>query len=95
VILKSARAQDEARRLANEGKYDAATKLMRETAWELRGLAPTSDRTQELLTQAEEIEGYGRSMAEGAFDAMQSKSMRYSSWQKQRGRPRRDPGASP
>jgi hypothetical protein len=92
VILKSARAQDDARRLASEGNFDAAGKLMRETAWELRGLAPRSDRADELLAQADEIEGYGRSMAEGAFDAMQAKQMRYSSWQKQRGRPRREPG---
>jgi hypothetical protein len=91
VILKGARAQDEARRLANDGEFEAAGELMRRTAERLRGIAPTSARADELLAQAEELEGYGSSMHEGAFDAMRSKQMRYSSWQKQRGRPRREP----
>lgn len=91
VILKSARAQDEARRLANDGDFDAAGRLMRETAEGLRNIAPTSERADELLAQADEVEGYGRTMFEGTFDAMQSKQMRYSSWQKQRGRPRKEP----
>jgi Ca-activated chloride channel family protein len=91
VILKGARAQDEARRLANDGNFEAAGELMRETAEGLREIAPTSARADELLAQAEELEGYSSSMHEGAFDAMRSKQMRYSSWQKQRGRPRREP----
>jgi hypothetical protein len=38
----------------------------------------------------DEIDGYRRAIVEGAFHAMQSKQMRYSSWQKQRGRPRKN-----
>jgi Ca-activated chloride channel homolog len=91
VILKGARAQDEARRLAKDGDLDAAGELLRKTAREIRNVAPRSDRTDELNAQADEIEGYRRAMVDGAFDAMQSKQMRYSSWQKQRGRPRENP----
>jgi Ca-activated chloride channel family protein len=90
VILKSARAQDEARRLASDGSFDAAGKLMRQTAEELRKLAPRSERSKDILAQADEIEGYGESMLAGALDALQSKQIRYSSWQKQRGRPRKE-----
>jgi Ca-activated chloride channel family protein len=89
VVLKSARAQEQARSLAERGRYDEAGSLLQERAKDLRTLAPASGRAEELLAQADEMESFGRSMQQGVFDAMQSKQMRYSAWQKQRGRPRR------
>jgi len=89
VILKSARAQEEARGLARDGRYDEANTLLHERADDLRRIAPSSMRAKELLEQADEMEGFGQEMSLGSFDAVQAKQMRYSSWQKQRGRPRR------
>jgi Ca-activated chloride channel family protein len=90
VILKGARAQEEARTLANNGDAEGAGKLLRDTARELRTIAPGSPRAEELVAQAEEMEGFRDSMLSGAFDQLQAKRMRYSSWQKQRNRPRRE-----
>jgi Ca-activated chloride channel family protein len=89
VVLKGARAQEQARALAQDGRFDEASSLLEERAKDLRRIAPASARAAELLEQAEEMEGYGQTMGLGAFDAVQSKQMRYSTWQKQRGRPRR------
>jgi Ca-activated chloride channel family protein len=93
VILKSARAQAEARTLAMEGRIDEATSLLHARADDLRRIAPASARAEELLQQADEMQGFGDTMSLGAFDAMHAKQMRYSTWQKQRGRPRRPEGA--
>jgi Ca-activated chloride channel family protein len=91
VILKGARAQEEARRLALEGKFDEAGKLMLDAAEELRSHAPGSQRADELLAQADEIDGHGQAVSLGAFDPMLSKSMHYSSWRTSHGRPKKEP----
>ncbi len=93
VILKSARAQEEARTLARDGRTQEAGALLQKRAKELRRIAPSSARSKELLDQADEMEGFGDAIELGSFDAMQAKQMRYSSWQKQRGRPRRPEGS--
>jgi Ca-activated chloride channel homolog len=89
VVLKSARAQEKARSLAQDGRFDEASALLAERANDLRRIAPTSTRARLLLEQADEMEAFGDSMAPDAFDPARSKEMRYSTWQKQRGRPRR------
>ena len=89
VVLKSARAQEEARSLASLGEFEQARKLLTETAGGLRRIAPGSARAEELLAQADEAETFGQTIAMGAFDLSTAKQMRYSSWQKQRGRPRK------
>ncbi|MEP6973386.1 MAG: hypothetical protein ABI869_04480 [Actinomycetota bacterium] len=88
VILKGARVQEEARKLAMEGDHEGAGKPMRDAANELRNLAPESARAAELLEQADEMDGFGDSLFDGSMSPMQSKHMRYPSWQKQRNRPR-------
>jgi Ca-activated chloride channel homolog len=88
VVLKSARAQREARERAEEGDFDTAQKLLREAAEDLRKVAPGSPGAQELLTQAEETVRFAESMSEAAYDETTKKNLRYSAWQRQRGRPR-------
>ena len=90
VILQGAKAQEEARKLAGEGNFEGAGKLLRDSANELRSIAPESARAEELLEQAEEMEGFGDTIGGGAFSLMEAKRMRYSSRQKQRNRPRKN-----
>jgi hypothetical protein len=66
VVLKSARAKREAPERAEEGDFDTAQKLLREAAEDLRKVAPGSPRAEELLNQAEDIEG--ASMSPEAYD---------------------------
>jgi len=56
VILKAARAQEEARSRAEQGDIEGARTLLRETAKKLRKVAPGSDRSAELEQQANEME---------------------------------------
>jgi Ca-activated chloride channel family protein len=86
VVLKSARAQQEAREHAERGEYDLARKLLSEAARELCDLAPGSARAQELLEQATEIEGNLGMMYPESFDVGTAKTMLYQSRQRQRGR---------
>jgi Ca-activated chloride channel family protein len=91
VVLKSARAQEEARSLAMDGRFDEARSLLSERSNDLRRIAPSSRRVDELLEQADDMQRFGDTIGLGSFDHGLSKQMRYSSWQKQRGRPRRRP----
>jgi hypothetical protein len=68
VVLKSARAQREARERAEEGDFDTAQKLLREAAEDLRKVAPDSPRAEELLTQAEETVRFAESMSLDVYD---------------------------
>jgi Ca-activated chloride channel family protein len=88
VVLKSARAQREARERAEVGDFASAQKLLREAAEDLRRVAPGSPRAEELLAQAEETVGFAESMSFDAYDESTKKNLRYSAWQRQRGRPR-------
>lgn len=88
VVLKSARAQRFARERADHGDFETARKLLEEAAEHLRKVAPGSPRAEELLTQAEETVGFAQSMSEATYDESTKKNVRYSSWQRQRGRPR-------
>ncbi len=55
-MLLAARAQDEAREAADDGRYDVAQKLLKEAAANLRANAKGSKRADELLAQAEAYE---------------------------------------
>jgi len=90
AVLKAARAQEEARIRAYEGDLEGAQKLLRSAAEDLRRIAPGSAKAEELLAQAEEADSYGAMMAQGPLDLSAMKKMRYSSRQRQRGRPRKD-----
>jgi len=88
VVMKAAKAQKEARERAETGDWDGAKRLLTEAAEELRKVAPGSPRADELLAQAEETTGFAAEMSEARYDANMKKSLKYSSWQRQRGRPR-------
>lgn len=85
VILASARAQEQARELALRGDIDAASRLLRGAAQELRTVAKDSPQADELLRQADATEQHRDAMRDG-FDTLQSKQMRYDS--RSRRRPR-------
>ena len=88
VVLKSAKVQEEAREHAQRGEYESAHKLLSETARELRKIAPNSERSEELLEQASEMDRNASVMTDGAFDAGAAKQMRYESRARNRGRRR-------
>ena len=56
VVLLAARAQDEAREAADEGRYDVAQKLLKEAAANLRADACVLKRADELIAQADSYE---------------------------------------
>ena len=78
LVLKAARARDEAIRLADAGDHDAARRLLAERQDELReaGLATDAD---ELMTDADLV-------APSAYDSFSRKRLHYRSQQSRRGR---------
>lgn len=94
VVLKSARAQEEARKRADEGDFEGARELLRRAAEELREIAPGSGKSEELMEQAEETEAFGASMGPADYDPAARKRMRYSSQARMRGRPTDGKGRS-
>jgi len=93
LILKAARGQKEARDLAVRGDFEAAQKLLRDSADELRAIAPTSKRAQELFQEADILDSHSSMAAPGLYDALQSKTWHYDQHRKQRSRrrPPQDP----
>ncbi len=93
LILKAARAQEEARDLADRGNFDEAQKLLRDSADELRAIAPTSKRAEELFFEADVLDSHSSMAAPATYDAIQSKRMHYDQHRKQRSRrrPPQDP----
>ena len=86
LILKSARAQAEARKKADEGDFDSARKLLNETAKELRKAAPHSSKPDEFLGDAEFLNQSAHIAGPGSWDSSSSKSLHYDSWLKHQGR---------
>jgi Ca-activated chloride channel family protein len=86
VVLKAARAQQEAVRLADEGQFVAAKSLLESTAGELRKRAPHSDRANELLEQAGTLDESAQMMSPKAFDAASRKTMHYDAYQRRQRR---------
>lgn len=93
VILKAARAQKEARERSDHGDFDAAQKLLRDSAGNLRAIAKNSKRAQELLDEADILESHSTMAEPASYDATQSKSWHYDQHRKQRARrrPPQDP----
>ncbi len=87
VVLRAARAQEEARERAEAGDLDSARALLAPGAQGLRRLAPGSPRAEDLRRQAEEMERKASAIAQGLYDALASKRMRYGAWRRTRGRP--------
>ena len=78
VVLKAARAQEEARAKADQGDWGGARKVLSDASDELRKRAPSSPRAQELLTHADELEQRADLMAPAAYDSASRKAMMYS-----------------
>ena len=86
LILKAAKAEREAMKLADEGRFDEARELLRSAAGELRSRAPESAKAKELLEQAEGLdESYG-AMSAREYDLTSRKAMHYRSYEKRQRR---------
>jgi Ca-activated chloride channel homolog len=94
LVLEAAKAQDEAIRRADGGDLEGARKLLHEVSEKLRRHAPTADRAEELLEQAERLEERHGAFEMGMYSAEMRKDMRYEIHSRRRGRPhkRQDPG---
>jgi Ca-activated chloride channel family protein len=89
IVLKAARAQQDAIRLADKGHFGAAKSLLESTAEELRKRAPHSERANELLEQAGSLDAASSVMDPMSYDAPSRKAMHYENYQRrQRRRPR-------
>jgi Ca-activated chloride channel family protein len=88
VVLKAALAEEEARKLADQGEFQSAQERLTASAQELRAMAPGSAKADELLDHAMRLEGRLDFLSEGEFMSATSKEMRYDSMAVRRGRPR-------
>ena len=73
VILLGARAQDEARDLADRGDFDEAQLRLQQAAKELRNLATTSTRADELEAHARLFDEHAMGMEPDRWDPVQRK----------------------
>jgi Ca-activated chloride channel family protein len=89
VVLEAAKARDEARRLADEGDFEAGQALLRASAHQLRLNAPGSAKADELLAEADMLDGTGALLASASYDATTRKRLHYDAY---RARRRREPG---
>lgn len=90
TVLMAAQATDEARRLADEGRFDQARERLNEVIDKLRDLAPDSDRAADLQAKADSLEWSAREMSDDAYSPAASKRMHYRSHEMKRRRPTRD-----
>ena len=77
IVLKAAKAQEEARRRFDEGDDAGARELLKSAAGDLRRLAPDSPQGDELLRQAELIDRSVMALAHQSFDATDMKRLKY------------------
>ena len=77
VILLGARAQDEARELADAGRYEDASSKLREGAEQLRKVAHGSPREEELHAEAEKLEQRSTLFDDGRYDVLSRKQMTF------------------
>ncbi|MGH2702242.1 MAG: vWA domain-containing protein [Actinomycetota bacterium] len=88
TILKAARAQREARDLADRGDYGEAQARLQTFSTELRSLAEHSERAAELQFEADQIEASLGEMDPAQWDVAASKRAHYDVYRKQSGRRR-------
>jgi hypothetical protein len=79
VVLLSARAQEQASQHAERGEFDAAQKLLGDTAAELRKMARSSKAPEELVAQADQLEEGIGWMSGATYSAASRKAMLYRS----------------
>jgi Ca-activated chloride channel homolog len=86
LVLKAAKAQEEARRKADSGDFEGAKTLLASTAEALKKMAPGSKRSEELEQQAEQMEIHEAYMSVEGYDPITRKKMLFESFSKKRGR---------
>jgi Ca-activated chloride channel family protein len=77
VILRSAKAQRDARSRAQVGDYEGAKSVLREAADELRSRAAGSPNAEELRRLADDVEEDLPFLEEGTFDTTSAKRLHY------------------
>lgn len=87
VLLASARARKQARDLADSGDFEGARATLETVAEQLRSIAGTSDRADELLRDAEMLDVHTESMASAVYGPEERKRLSNESWRRGRGRP--------
>lgn len=90
LVLKAARARDEAVRLADEGRHAEARKVLGDAALELRASAPSlpASIAEALDAEVNELGEAQASLAAEAYDALSRKRLHYRSHDAKRGRGR-------
>jgi Ca-activated chloride channel family protein len=86
TVLLAARATDEARRLADQGRTDEAARILSEAADQLTEVAPRSDRSAALHRQAADLLRTVDELSAHAYDASSSKRLHYRSHEMKRRR---------
>ena len=81
IVLTSARAQKQARELADRGKFDEAHEVLSDAAKELRRVAKDSAQAEELAAQAGMLSESLEMMSPASYDLRARKRMSYQSWQ--------------
>ena len=79
MVLAAARATDRARKLADEGRQEAAAQLLRETVEQLREVAPRSGACEDLLRQAQALEITSEELDTATYSAAMRKRLHYRS----------------
>ena len=77
TVLLGARAQDEARTLADEGKFSETSVKLQNAAESLRAAAKSSLRPEELEVEAQRLEYRRAEIAHGLYDVMSRKQMTF------------------
>ena len=90
VVLLAARATDEARRLADRGEHARAGQVLSEAAGQLRAAAPRSEKSEQLLEQARDLQRTEAELHAHAYDAAASKRLHYRANEMKRNRRRRN-----
>lgn len=77
VVLRAARAQEQARKFADRGDTKTAARQLRQAVEDLRKVAPRSSRKEELMIEAQRMEENSRQLEFDSYDAITRKKMTY------------------
>lgn len=88
LVLKTAKARDEARRLADMGDFEGGRSLLQASAAELRLSAPGSSKAAELLAEADLLDDVRGALAAPSYDASTQKRLHYDAHRTRRKRDR-------
>ncbi|MDP9331867.1 MAG: VWA domain-containing protein [Actinomycetota bacterium] len=86
VLLHAANARKEAARQADAGRFDIARAMLRDSADEIRRIAPHSARSAELMDEVAMLETHTFAMSEETYEPLTRKRMIDESRRRNRGR---------